>query len=545
MTKRRNIRYSHRVADWFIFVTCSICAAGALGLFYKDINSFSLKNNERTVAIISFKRNTVQRKFIDNDIWEKLNNLSPVYNGDKIRTSTDSEVFADFEASGSKVQLNENSLIQIFDNKKEKAIEFIGGEILLSSGTGESEFTTRVGKKQIFASPNSKVKIAINEQAPQEAVVEVLEGQVEIDDIHKGKKKSGGGAEILKAGEQAVMNVAVVGAKAEKKAAAKTEDAALANEQKEEAAANGQAAQESQEAEEPAALETIAQGFEAAENFETIKFVKSGRNYAYSIPLEKLFGAEKNIPAGAVIDLKFAGASNKNLSALSCVFYNGTSGQKAASADVVLTPADGNGLRAGMPFSYQTRLLLKNKIASTSRASLALMYDSKYGAQELSLSGFSIEARVVALDAGQVVEPLAQNHRSAFTLGKISLPRVSLDKNSSGFELFVPTEKIWGQSKRVPKGTKIKLDVTGASSMPLEFMDIKIGNCEIGRSDIVQKQRICEGGVDQIAYSGVITIEKDIKNTDSSVFEIVFNTSAKDQASCQLSNVRATVQAAR
>lgn len=543
MTKKRSIRYRHRLADWFIFVTCSICASGALGLYYQDINSFSLKNNEKTVAIISFKRNTVQRKFIDNDIWEKLNNLSPVYNGDKIRTSTDSEVFADFETSGSKVQLNENSLIQIFDNKKEKAIEFIGGEILLSSGTEESEFTTRVGKKQISASPNSKVKIAINNQAPQEAVVEVLEGQVEIDDIQKGRKKSEGGAEILKAGEQAVMNVAVVGKKSERRTAAKTEAASEDKGQK--VAQASQPVEAIQEEEEPASLETIAEGFEAAENFETINFAKSGRNFVYSIPLEKLFGADKNIPAGAVIDLKFAGASNKNLTALSCVFYNGTSAQKAASAEVLATPADGNGLRAGMPFSYQVRLLLKNKIASTSRASLALAYDSKYSADSLSLSGFSIEAKVAALDAGQVVEPLAQNHKSAFSLGKITLPRVPLEKNSSGFELFVPTEKIWGQSKRVPKGSKIKLDVTGVSSLPLEFMDIKIGNCEIGKSDIVQKQRVCEGGVSEIAYSGTITIEKDIKNSDSSLFEIVFNTSSKDESRCQLSNVKVTVQAAR
>ena len=531
-----------------------------MGLYYQDINSFSLKNNERTVAIISFKRNTVQRKFIDNDIWEKLNNLSPVYNGDKIRTSNNSEVFADFEESGSKIQLNENSLIQIFDNKKEKAIDFIGGEILFSSGTKGNDFMTRVGKKQISASPNSKVKIAINDQAAQEAVVEVLEGQVEIGDIQKGRKKSSGDAEILKAGEQAVMNVAAVGTKSEKKKIAKNDKkiakvektaaaTAPAKNKKKESAQDVQAAaaqEEQEEIEEPAAAQSIAEGYSSEKSFGDMKFSKSGgQKFVCSIPLEKLFGAEKNIPAGAVIDLNFVGSSNKNLSALSCVFYNGTSAQKAASADVPVTPADGKGIRMGRAFSHQVRLLVKNKIASTSRASLALVYDSQYCAEAIALSGFSITASVVSLNASQIVASISQNHKSGITVGNVSLPRVSLGKNSSGFDFFVPTAKIWGQTTRVPKGTKIKFDVTGASNLPLEFMDMKIGNCEIGKTELVQTQRICEGGVSEIAYSGIITIEKEIKNSDASVFELAFDTSSKAEAQCQLSNLKVQAQVSR
>ncbi|MBR5096703.1 MAG: FecR domain-containing protein, partial [Treponema sp.] len=236
MTKKRNTTYKLKKADWLIFIICSLGAVFSLGLYYRDINSFSLKNNENAVATISFKRNTAQRKFIDNDIWEKLNNQSPVYNGDKIRTGADSEVCAEFEDSGSKIQLNENSLVQIYGNKKEKAIEFIGGEIVLTSGTEEKAAATiKTGKKKISAAPNSQVKIVISktapkveqkEQAPQEAVVEVIEGEAKIEDIQKPKKqkaedKAERGEEILKAGQSAVVSVAPL----EEKPAAKKEKA--------------------------------------------------------------------------------------------------------------------------------------------------------------------------------------------------------------------------------------------------------------------------------------------------------------------------------
>ncbi|MBO4547412.1 MAG: hypothetical protein J5700_07540, partial [Treponema sp.] len=107
----------------FIFVVCPILSALSLGLYYKDINSFSLRNGEKAVATIYFRRNTVQRKFADDDLWERLANKSPIYNGDKIRTADNSEAFADFKDSDSKIQLKENSLIQVLYNSNGKSID--------------------------------------------------------------------------------------------------------------------------------------------------------------------------------------------------------------------------------------------------------------------------------------------------------------------------------------------------------------------------------------------------------------------------------------
>ena len=589
MTKKRNTRYKLKKADWFIFVFCSIGAAAALGLYYKDINSFSLKNNERTVAVISFKRNVVQRKFIDNDIWEKLNNQSPVYNGDKIRTAGDSAVFANFENSDAKIQLNENSLIQIFDDKKEKAIEFIGGEILLSSGSGQSDVTARVGKKKISASSNSKVKIAISkteQKAPQEAVVEVLEGQVQIDSIEKPKKKRAQdeaqeATEILKAGEQAVLDVAAVQEKDEKKddekAIAKAEapietpsvqseapkpvesaelsksaqpEKISASAAKEESAQKD-AAQEIPQEEESAGSdepEEIEEDFEATERSESIKFAKNvydkktgASNFMYSIPLRKLFGANKTIPAGAAIDLTFTGVANKNVPEFRCIFSNGTNVWKDASPAVPIAPTGGRGFRAGGKFADKVRIVLTNAIETTSKGHLAFSYDSKYGDEELTLSGFSVAARIVALDAGELTSPLGANHKTSFHLDKTSLPRVPWEKKASGFELFIPPERIWGQSKKISKGTKIKLGVTGTASAPLEFMSLNLFNGKINNWDSIQTQKICDSGVSEINYSGTITLEKDIPISDMSVFEFTMD-AAKSEKTLTLTNLRLTVE---
>ena len=588
MTKKRSTRYKLKKADWFIFVFCSIGAAAALGLYYKDINSFSLKNNERTVAIISFKRNVVQRKFIDNDIWEKMNNQSPVYNGDKIRTAGDSAVFANFENSDAKIQLNENSLIQIFDNKKEKAIEFIGGEILLSSGAGQSDVTARVGKKKISTSSNSKVKIAISkteQKAPQEAVIEVLEGQVQIDDIKQPKKRNvQEEIEILSAGEQAVLNVALVQEerqeKDEKKAMAKVE-APVENSgvQKEASnsvksadvsksvqpdkisanAANEESAQEiSQEDEiteedteedtETGGPEEIEEDFEASEHIDSMKFAKNiynkktgAHNFTNSIPLRKIFGVNKTIPAGAVIDLTFTGVANKNIPEFRCVFSNGTNNWKDANPEVPIVPTGGRGFKAGGKFADKIRIVLTNAIETTSKGHITFSYDSKYGDEELTLSGFSVEARIVALDASELATPLGTVHKTSFHLDKTSLPRVPWEKKASGFELFVPPAKVWGQSKIIPKGTKIKLGVTGTASAPLEYMDLNLYDGKIDNWDFIQRQRICNSGVTEINYSGTITLEKDIPMSDMSIFELSMD-AAKSEKTITISNLRLTVE---
>lgn len=589
MTNKKSTTYKLKKADWFIFIICSLGAVFSLGLYYRDINSFSLKSNENAVATISFKRNTAQRKFIDNDIWEKLNNQSPVYDGDKIRTAADSEVCAEFEDSGSKIQLSENSLVQIYGNKKEKAIEFIGGEIVLTSGTEEKAAATiKTGKKKISAAPNSQVKIVISkaapktelkDQAPQEAVVEVLEGEAKIEDIQPAKKKQAeeraeSGEEVLKAGQSAIVSVAPLEEKiVPKKEKAKKKD----KEKKEKAAAQAEqsvavveeapvveekpAEQEVKETavqneeDDSAAAVTPAEVEEdlVAEHKDSMAaFAKNvynqktgEHNYLYSVSLRKLFGAGKAIPAGAVIELELSGVPDKNLSVFGATFSNGSKVWKDASAYVPISPNSGRGLKAGARFSETVRIELKNDIANTSRGHLSVSYESKNLDQEMNIKDFAITATIYALEASEVVMPLVPTVGGVSRMvqvDSVSLQRVPWNKGASGFELYLPPSKVWGYSKSIAKGSEIKLSVKCRSSLPLEFMNLQLFNAELGNWDFIQENRICDGGVNEINYTGTFVLAKDIENTDSSVFELCFNTEAKKEGRCSLSGLSVTAE---
>ncbi len=87
--KKRSTTYRLNKVDYSIFIICSIAAAAMFFLFYRDLNSFTIKQTEEPIAKIYFKRNTAQRKFLDSDVWEVLANSSNVYDGDRITRFTD------------------------------------------------------------------------------------------------------------------------------------------------------------------------------------------------------------------------------------------------------------------------------------------------------------------------------------------------------------------------------------------------------------------------------------------------------------------------
>ena len=190
--KKRSTIYRLNKVDYAIFIIFSIAAAAMLYLFYSDLNSFTIKQSEEPVAKIYFKRNTAQRKFIDNDIWEVLTNSSDIYDGDRIRTSKDSEAYTEFNDSGIQIQLREKSMVQIFKNKKQRSVDFIGGEIFVATTKPEEKIVIHSGKNEISIGQVSEVKLALPEVSPAVAsgeeeaveespvVIEVISGQVEV-----------------------------------------------------------------------------------------------------------------------------------------------------------------------------------------------------------------------------------------------------------------------------------------------------------------------------------------------------------------------------
>lgn len=579
MTKKRNTRLKANIADILIFVLCSLGAATALGLYYKDINSWSLKNNEVAVAKIYFKKNVVQRKFIDNDIWERVNQESPIYNGDKIRTAQDSEIHAQFEKTGTKIQLKENSLIQIFSNKKEKAIDFLSGEIFLASAQDGEEAVVMAVKKKISAAPNSKVKITISkaeknekkESQPKEAVVEVIEGEAVVTNVPKTAlfQKPVEKAQTITAGEEFIVTEepiveaepepvaeeivaeeeAPVEPAQEKEVAATPDDRAdqktvLAEtkDDEEESAQETAAAQKAEPAE-PVEIEESAAGVAESPSVKFAKSVynqKTGEyNYSFGIPLRRLFGTKRIIPAGSVVELKISGVSDKRAPYFEMAFRSGKGEQFDASPHCYAVPNAGKGFFAGASFNQRIRAFIEKEIENTSYATLSFSYDSNKFDEELSISGFKVEAKIVSLGAEEILEPVAVGRKSAAVIEQISINKVQWDRNNGGFSLFLPPERILGFTKSLPKGAKIKVSFIGQSSLPLDYVNLNLNNCSTEKWDKFQTIKLDDGGkaFQEFAFEKNAVLTGELINSDACILEITFESASREKL-CQLSNVK-------
>ena len=584
MTKKRNTRLKASLADILIFVLCSLGAAAALGLYYKDINSFSLKNNETAVAKIYFKKNVVQRKFIDNDIWERVNQESPIYNGDKIRTSSDSEIHAQFEKTGTKIQLKENSLIQIFSNKKEKAIDFLSGEILLASAQDGEEAVVMAVKKKISAAPNSKVKITISkaeknekkESLPTEAVVEVIEGEAQVTNVPLKqaifqKSAAEEEAQTLTAGEQFVVTEEPIEAEPEPEPAQfefappaeeetpqieeETQEAEIAPETRLEPAQIEKAANKEEDEEDEAAVASQAAKAEPKEPVQieknavavvqspSMKFAKNvfnqktgEYNYGFGVILRKLFGTKRIIPAGSVIELKIRGVPNKNVPAFA-LDVSGANWQKV-SATTIAVPNAGKGFLAGIPFNERICVYIQKEISSTNHGNIYFSYDINKLDEEVEIKDFKVEAKILSLDADEIISQIPVGKKSLVTIDKIQIKRVKWDHGDSGFTLYLPTQRILGYTKSLPKGAKIKINLSAQSGIPLSFVGFNTSNCDTERWTRAQEDTLNDGSIGQeFSLEKIVTLKDSVRNSDAAVMEISFSNNKKEEF-CELTNLR-------
>jgi hypothetical protein len=132
MRKKKNTK--SRAVDLLIILLC-FAGTGVSGIsFWREYNRTLVKLNEEPVGSIVFKNRTAHRKIEDRIAWDRLKQESPVYNGDTIRTAEASEAFITFADEITKVNLYENTLIQIFYDSRGARIDFSGGNVEVTSG---------------------------------------------------------------------------------------------------------------------------------------------------------------------------------------------------------------------------------------------------------------------------------------------------------------------------------------------------------------------------------------------------------------------------
>ncbi|MCB1156464.1 MAG: FecR domain-containing protein [Leptospiraceae bacterium] len=163
-------------------------------LFYYDITrSLSLGDREK-VGVLTFKLNSIQRKFEGSTVWSYIQTSSEIANRDTIRSFEESDALIHLD-NHTKIHLDENSMIILDIKGKSSSISFEKGSIHVNSPV-ESENKVQVvyGDKKIELG-NSESHLEKNKESLN---VYVSRGLVKI--YEKGKEI------LLKETEKAVIS---------------------------------------------------------------------------------------------------------------------------------------------------------------------------------------------------------------------------------------------------------------------------------------------------------------------------------------------------
>ena len=520
--KKRNTTYRLNIVDYLIFILCSLGAVAALFLFYRDLNSYTIKQAEEPVAKIYFKKNTAQRKIIDNDIWEVLTNSSDIYDGDRIRTSKDSEAYTEFNDSGIQIQLREKSMVQIFKNKKERSVDFIGGEIFVATTKPDEKIVIHSGKNEISIGQVSEVKLSLPEVPPAAAagveevkpeentvVIEVVSGQVEVTEVAEKAEtsKSLPESKVVSAGQSITLVPTVVEmAKAKAKAAAELTETVAVEEtvepeetekivEIEEKAEN--VAEEVEviveevvelpettkpvvkeepprvtQAEEVVVIppEPIAVGVEKTYARRSIYFQRNvydraqGKyNYGLGCNLFEVSEKNKSIPAGAALEFTMKGTANKDISRWAIQISTGEEEWNQAHPFKNSYGNDGRGIRANIPFVYTAVYILDKPIVNTDSSWVNICYDPEILDETAVISDFEVSAKVLSVNAVNEKKDITSGYKKTLEYDTITFPLVQWGKraNEYEFKIEIDSADIFGNLVRIPKGTKINITISG------------------------------------------------------------------------------------
>ena len=406
--KKRNTKYKLNKVDYTIFIVFSFAAATMFYLFYKDLTSFTIKQTEDPVAKIYFKKNTAQRKFQDNEIWEILTNSSDIYEGDRIRTSKNSEAYTEFQDNGIQIQLHEKSMIQIIKNKEQKAVDFVGGEIFVANNNSEEKFVIQSGKREIAISDSSEAILSIPEEKNEEneLVIDVLKGQVEVTEQ---------GSDIKTKLEPVVLSAGKL--------------VALGKEGH--------------------YVDYVNEGLEKTITMPSCRFdynpwydeqEEMHYNYSHKVKLSRLAGYNKAIRKNSVLEIEMQGVLDYDLNHYAIQITTGEDEWIRAHPFINSVPNNGQGIKKGVPFSRKEYYILDREIVNTDKA----------------------EAEII---------PVQKGFKKTIELGDCYIPKNTWDDSGDYcYELELKAWELLGRNISIPKGRKVKISISGKPEKELDWL---------------------------------------------------------------------------
>ncbi|UTC75564.1 FecR domain-containing protein [Treponema sp. OMZ 792] len=173
---RSNPKLDNKFADIFVVLIALLIACSTIFLFWKNLNK-TLNRDKPSIAIVSYKEKSVQRKFIDRAVWDRPAQYSHVYNGDTIRTASNSEAVIYF-TDKSTVNVGENTMIQIFKPRAEKDVSVQISEGNVSVKTVDSKMLVRSGNASLAIEKESVLHTSKSGEEPIKIAVEKGEASV-------------------------------------------------------------------------------------------------------------------------------------------------------------------------------------------------------------------------------------------------------------------------------------------------------------------------------------------------------------------------------
>ncbi|MDY6935384.1 MAG: FecR domain-containing protein [Spirochaetota bacterium] len=164
-------------------------------LFYFDITNKVEVGAAEVVGNIKYKRNTAQRKYSSQVVWENIERDEILYNNDSIRTADLSEAVI-YLKDGTEIALNENSMIMLALSKDQISVDFSHGSMLAlrDGASGKQKLNIKSGKTTISLK-NSNVKLSQNKG--KDLNLSVSKGNAEIS--------AGSGAKVVNTDERVIV----------------------------------------------------------------------------------------------------------------------------------------------------------------------------------------------------------------------------------------------------------------------------------------------------------------------------------------------------
>ncbi|MGP1415909.1 MAG: FecR domain-containing protein [Treponema sp.] len=144
-------------------------------LFFMNIYASLSYNATDRLGTLIFKKRSATRKHVDALSWNMLQNNTPVYELDTIRTASQSEASILFD-DGSSLDLLENSLIKLKMKSSNDFGDVVRGSFVVNS-KGEKKTLTIQGK---VITMDKDAEIVIHKKDGGENEIEVTKGEIEI-----------------------------------------------------------------------------------------------------------------------------------------------------------------------------------------------------------------------------------------------------------------------------------------------------------------------------------------------------------------------------